>query len=241
MKASVFDTPKPPLLIKRICQLAQCRDQDVILDFFAGSCATADAVMQLNSEDGEQRRYIMVQMAEPCDKKSEAFSAGFGDIAELAKERLRRAGNKIKHEVGADDNALDIGFRVFKIDSTNMKDVYYAPDQVTQEGLFGQIDNIKEDRGDEDLLSQVLLDWGVDLSSPIESEKIAGKSVYFVDEDALAACFEADIEEDFVKALAERKPLRAVFRDSGYGSDSTKINVEQIVKLISPTTEVKTL
>ena len=185
----------------------------------------------------------MVQMPEPVNEKSEALKAGFTNIAEISKERIRRAGKKIKEDnAGKNDiDQLDTGFRVLKIDSSNMKDVYYAPDAVQQGDLLAQVDNIREDRTSEDLLFQVLLDWGVDLALPITQETIAGKKVFFVDSNALAACFETGINEEFVKALAARHPLRAVFRDSGFGSDSVKINIEQIFKLISPTTEVKAI
>jgi len=233
-----FDTPKPTRLVRRILQI--CTDpneSDVVIDFFAGSGTTAHAVMAMNQEDLGNRRFIQIQLPEKVE------SDKFGTIADLCKERIRRAGANIKTDNAGKDGIenLDIGFRVLKVDTSNAKDVYYTPDTVIQDDLLGQIDNIKEDRKSADLLFQVLLDWGVDLSLPIRAEKIAGKTVYLVDKNAVAACFEADVDEDFVKALAERKPLRAIFRDSGYGNDSTKINVEQIFKLISPTTEVKTL
>lgn len=199
--------------------------------------------MALNAEDSNNRKFIMVQLPEACDEKSEAFKAGYKTIAEIGKERIRRAGKKIKADNASKDGLaqLDIGFRVLKIDSSNMKDVYYAPDAVKQSDLLGQVDNIREDRTPEDLLFQVLLDWGVDLALPITQEVIAGKHVFFVDGNALAACFETGINEEFVKTLAARHPLRAVFRDAGFGSDSVKINIEQIFKLISPATEVKTI
>ena len=241
-KPKIFDTPKPTKFIRRMLEIATRRDKgDIVLDFFAGSCSTAHAVLQANSIDGGNRKFIMIQIPEPTNTKSEAAKAGYNDIAEIAKERIRFAGKKILEGECCEDWNKDVGFRVLKVDTSNMKDIYYTPDAVTQEGLFGQIDNIKEDRTDEDLLFQVLLDWGVDLSLPIQAVTIAGRTVYFVDEDALSACFETGIDEAFVKKLAERKPLRAVFRDSGYGGDSIKINVEQIFKLISPTTEVKTI
>ncbi len=201
----------------------------------------ANAVMAMNAEDGGIRRHISVQLPEPCVQNSEAFKAGFMTIAEIAKERIRRSGKTTKESAGLHVGGLDIGFRVLKVDTSNMKDVYYEPDAVTQANLAGFVDNVKEDRTDEDLLFQVLLDWGVDLTLPIKSEKIGGKAVYFVDTDALAACFEPGITEAFIKELAKRKPLRAVFRDTGYGSDATKINVEQIFKLLSPGTEVKSI
>jgi adenine-specific DNA-methyltransferase len=190
----------------------------------------------------------MVQLPEACDEKSEAYKAGYKTIAEIAKERIRRAGTKIKSENATTAPNLDIGFRVLKIDTSNMADVYYAPDAVKQTDLVAHTDNIKPERTPEDLLFQVLVDWGVDLSLPIRAESMKDEggrmnefTVFFVDENALAACFDAHISEDLVKQIAGRKPLRAVFRDSSYDSDSVKINVEQIFKLLSPETEVKTL
>ena len=197
--------------------------------------------MQLNAEDGGGRQHILVQLPEACDAVSEAAKAGYKTIADISKERIRRAGAKIKAENATNAPNLDIGFRVLKIDTSNMADVYYAPDEVKQGDLVAHTDNIKKDRTPEDLLFQVLVDWGVDLALPIEQQIIAGKTVFFVDGNALAACFDPKISEDLVKELAKRKPLRAVFRDSSYESDSTKINVEQIFKLLSPETEVKSL
>ena len=237
----VFETPKPVRLLKHILRLANIGDGDIVLDFFAGSSTTADAVLQMNAEDGEKRRFIMVQLPETCEPTSEACKAGFKTIADIGKERIRRAGKTIKAENATTRPDLDIGFRVFKIDTSNMRDVYYAPDAVKQSDLVAHADNIKEDRTPEDLLFQVLVDWGVDLALPIAKETIAEKTVFFVDGNALAACFDASINEELVKALAKRKPLRAVFRDSSYGSDSVKINVEQIFKLLSPTTDIKSL
>ncbi|MCK9213890.1 MAG: site-specific DNA-methyltransferase [Rhodoferax sp.] len=240
---AAFDTPKPTALIKRIAQLFYGCSDFVALDFFAGSSTTAHSLMQLNSEDGGNRKFILVQLPELCDEKSEAFKAGFTTISEIGKERIRRAGKKIKQDnagkAGIDE--LDVGFRVLKVDSSNMKEVFYTPDAVSQDLLSDQVNNIREDRTSEDLLFQVLLDWGVDLALPITQETIAGKAVYFVDGNALAACFEEGVSEDFVKLLAKREPLRAVFRDSGFANDSVKINVEQIFKLMSPGTEVKCL
>jgi len=267
----VFDNPKPIRLLSRIAYLST-KENDVILDFFAGSATTAHAVMKLNAEVGGKRKFIMVQLPEACDEKSEAFKAGYKTIAEISKERIRRAGKKIKEENATTAPGLDTGFRVFKIDSSNMADVYYTPDSVEQNLLTLQTDNIKEGRTSEDLLFQVLLDWGVDLTFPISKEIIrvqkdeggrmkdeggeAGDSsfslppssfqefeVFFVNTNALAACFEKDgkITEDFCKKLAEYQPLRVVFRDSGFKDDSVKINVEQIFKLLSPHTDVKTI
>ena len=211
--------------------------------------------MQLNAEDGGNRKFIMVQLPEACDPKSEAYKAGYKTIAEIGKERIRRAGQKIKTELGRMNDekggensslslqlsSLDTGFRVLKVDSSNMKDVYYTPDKFMQGDLEQFTDNIRDDSTPEDLLFQVLLDWGVDLTLPITQETIAGFTVLFVDDNALAACFDTNINEAFVKELAARHPMRVVFRDAGFASDSVKINIEQIFKLISPTTEIKTL
>ena len=238
-----FDGPKPVRLISRILRIANLDKNDIILDFFSGSATTAHAVMQLNAYDGGNRKFIMVQLPEICDTNSEAYKAGYATIAEIGKERIRRAGKKIKAENAAKAGIdhLDIGFRVLKVDSSNMKDVYYTPDKLMQGDLEQFTDNIRDDSTPEDLLFQVLLDWGVDLTLPITQETIAGFTVLFVDDNALAACFDADIKETFVKELAARHPMRVVFRDAGFASDSVKINIEQIFKLISPTTEIKTL
>ena len=242
--AQYFSFPKPSKLLLKLLQVGlNGSAEDIVLDFFAGSSTTAHAVMQLNSGDDGNRKFIMVQLPEECDEKSEAFKAGYTNIAEISKERIRRAGCKIKEENATTALSLDIGFRVLKIDSSNMADVYYTPDAVGQEDLFNFSDNIKANRASEDLLFQVLLDWGVDLSLPITKETISGLDVFFVDKNALAACFEKDgkITEDLCKELAKYQPLRVIFRDSGFKDDSVKINVEQIFKLMSPHTEVKTI
>ena len=241
-ETKVFDFPKPFKLLKVLIE--QVDDPNaLILDFFSGSCTTAHAIMKLNSEDNGKRKFIMIQLPEETDEKSEANKAGYKTIPEIGKERIRRAGKKIKEEnadkEGIED--LDIGFRVLKIDSSNMKDVYYSPDEVNQNNLFDTVENIKADRSAEDLLFQVLIDWGVDLSLPIVREEIQGKTVYFVDEDTLAACFEDNLEEDFVKELADREVMRVVFKESGFADDETKINIEQIFKQLSPDTEVKAI
>jgi len=243
----VFDTVKPIPYIYRMIKLG-CSDSDIVLDFFAGTATTAHAVMQFNSDDDGKRKFIMVQLPEACDEKSEAFKAGYKTIAEIGKERIRLAGKKIKEENATTATNLDTGFRVLKVDSSNMEDVYYTPDALDQKYLAGVTDNIKHDRSSEDLLFQVLLDWGVDISLPIAKEKIANKDVFFVDTNALAACFVSDgsITEDFVKELAQFRslgmPLRkVVFRDAGFKDDSVKINVEQIFKLMSPDTELRTI
>jgi adenine-specific DNA-methyltransferase len=239
--SSVFDTPKPVDLIKLLVQLSV--DEGLVLDFFAGSAVTAEAVFSLNQEDGKNRNFLLVQLPEACDANSEAKLSGYNNIAEIGRDRIRRAGKKIKQGNATREGIakFDVGFRVLKIDSSNMKEVFYAPDAVSQDLLSDQVNNIREDRTAEDLLFQVLLDWGVDLALPIAQETIDGKSVYFVDGNALAACFETGITEEFVKLLAKRAPLRAVFRDAGFANDSVKINVEQIFKLMSPSTEVKTI
>lgn len=237
-----FDNPKPVGLLHHLL-VPTTSNEDIVLDFFSGSATTAHAVIALNFEDGRKRKFIMVQLPEACDGKSEAFKAGYKTIAEIGKERIRRVGGTIAVSNSGKQGfeKLDIGFRVLKIDSSNMSDVYYAPDQVKQGDLLAQINNIREGRTEEDLLFQVLLDWGVDLSLPITREVIAGKNVFFVDGNALTACFEVGIDESFVKLLAAKHPLRAVFFDAGFASDSVKINIEQIFKLISPTTEIKTI
>ncbi|EOM4122408.1 DNA methyltransferase, partial [Escherichia coli O140:H48] len=237
-----FDYTKPSNLIKLLIQAITYDDQEcLVLDFFAGSSTTAHAVMQLNAEDGGNRKFIMVQLPEECDKKSEAFKAGYKTIAEISKERIRRAGAKILEGECHKDWNKDVGFRVLKVDTSNMADVYYSPEQVSQGSLDLLVDNIKSDRTDEDLLFQVLLDWGVDLTLPIRKETIQGKSVFFVDDDALVACFDLRINEALIKELAIKEPLRVVFRDDGFESDAVKINAEQIFKQVSPYTEVKAI
>lgn len=238
--AKVFDTPKPVELIEQ-CLRISTTGSDLILDFFAGASTTAHAVMKLNAETKSNRQFIMVQLPECVDEKSEAFKAGYETIAEISKERIRRAGQKIAAEHA--DKPLDTGFRVLKIDASNMADVFYSPDTTTQKDLIHRIDNIKPDRTPEDLLFQVMLDWGVDLALPIEKKTLAGKDVFFVDTDALAACFDAEggIDDAFITALAKTKPLRAVFRDAGFTNDAAKINAEQIFKQLSPGTDVKSI
>lgn len=237
-----FDSPKPTRLISRIAKISTQND-DLILDFFAGSATTAHAVMQLNVQDGGNRKFIMVQLPEPCDEKSEAFKAGYKTIAEIGKERIRRAGKKILEGECHEGWNKDIGFRVLKVDSSNMADVYYTPDAIEQTLLDKMTANIKPDRTPEDLLFQVLLDWGVDLSQPIRKETIQGKTVFFVNEPPydLIACFDTGVNEDLVRELARFEPLRVVFRDTGFISDAVKINVEQIFKQMSPGTEVKSI
>jgi adenine-specific DNA-methyltransferase len=196
--------------------------------------------MTLNSQDGGNRKFILVQLPETCDESTEAFKAGYKTIADISKERIRRVGTKLL-EGKCHQDEKDIGFRTLKIDTSNMADVYYAPDALHEANLDLFVDNIKPDRTPEDLLFQVMLDWGVDLALPIAKQSIQGKDVFFVDGNVLAACFDASgsIDEAFVKELAKRQPLRVVFRDAGYKNSAVKINVEQIFKLLSPVTEVK--
>lgn len=241
MGEKVFNNPKPVSLLVRVLEHST-KSNDIVLDFFSGSGTTAHAVMMHNSERNSNLRYIAVQLPEVVEENSVAFSAGYRNIAEIGKERIRRAGAGIKQENNKNGfDRLDVGFRVLKLDTSNMKEVYYSPDTVSQDLLSDQVDNIREDRTPEDLLFQVLLDWGVDLALPISQKTIAGKHVFFVDGNALVACFDKGIDEAFVKQIAEHKPLRVVFRDNGFASDSVKINVEQLFKLLSPTTEIKTL
>ena len=204
------------------------------MDFFSGSATTAHAVMQLNAEDGGHRKFIMVQLPEPCDEKSEAYKAGYKNICEIGKERIRRAGEKIKEESPLTTQNLDIGFRVLKLDDSNMKDVYYAADEYEQGNLMDMISNIKEDRTDLDLLFGCLLDWGLPLSLPYTSEQIDGCTVHTYNDGDLIACFDANVPESVVKEIAKRKPLRAVFRDSSFANSPAKINVFEIFKLYMP-------
>ena len=234
---------KPIKLIHRMLSLATDKDS-LVVDFFAGSCSTAHAVLQLNAEDGGNRNFVMVQLPEPCVARSESNGILLSSIADIGKERIRRAGKQVFNDGWSDGWGKDIGFRVLKVDTSNAADVFYAPDATNQSALEGFTDNIKPDRTPEDLLFQVMLDWGVDLALPIARQTILGREVFFVDKDesnALAACFDASgqIDEPFVKELATHKPLRAVFRDAGFKDSAAKINVEQIFKLLSPATEVK--
>ena len=229
----VFDYTKPVKLITRLLQIGS-NPEDIVLDFFSGSATTAHAVMQLNAEDGGRRKFIMVQLPEKCDKASEAYKAGYKNICEIGKERIRRAGEKIKSESPMTTQDLDIGFRVLKLDDTNMKDVYYAPDDYDQGMLAGLESNIKDDRTDLDLLFGCLIDWGLPLSLPYTSEQIEGCTVHTYNEGDLIACFDENIPERVVKEIAKRKPLRAVFRDAGFASSPEKINVFEIFKFYMP-------
>lgn len=248
--AKLFNNPKDHEEIARLINYVTGSDEEgIILDFFGGSGTTAHAVMHVNALTGKRLRYVVVQLPEAVNPKEKtgkaALKLGYETVADIACERLRRSGKKTKEE-NADKEGIeniDIGFRVLKVDTSNMRDVYYNPDLLEQTQLTFLIDNIKPDRNDEDLLFQILLDWGVELDKPIERQAIDGKTVYFVDGNALVACFDNNqaVTEDFVKKLTERQPLRAVFRDAGFKSDSVKINVEQVFKLMSPVTDVKVI
>ena len=242
MDGKVFDYPKPVEMIMRAIEMGTNADEnDYVLDFFSGSSTTAHAVMQLNAKDNGNRRFIMVQLPETTDEKSEAYKSGYKNICEIGKERIRRAGQKIKDEAGFTAQGLDTGFRVLKCDTSNMKDVYYRPDEVEPSMFDNLIDNIKEDRTAEDLLFQVMLDLGVLLSSKIEETTIAGCKVFNVAEGFLYACFDNNISDDVVKAIANEQPYYAVFRDSGMASDSVLTNFDQIFASISPSTVRKVL
>lgn len=239
--AAVFDYSKPVELLKTITSYATSTS-DVVLDFFSGSATTAHAVMKLNAEDGGYRKFIMVQLPEKTDEKSEAYKAGYKNICEIGKERIRRAGRKIKEDAGLTAPAdLDIGFRCLRLDESNMKPVYYTPEETQQQDLFSLVDNVKPDRTPEDLLFQVMLDLGVLLSSPIEVKEIAGKKVFNVADGFLLACFDHDVTEETVKAIAQMKPYYAVFRDSSMANDSVATNFDQIFETYSPDTVRKVL
>lgn len=246
----VFSNPKDKEVIARWISYVGISDGDIVMDFFAGSGTTGHAVLELNALEGKSIRYILVQLPEVINAKAKGAKPAITfleklkrpcTVSELTKERLRRSGQNILSGDCHDNWNKDIGFRVLKIDSSNMKDIYYTPDAIEQGRLLEFIDNVKEDRDSEDLLFQVLWDWGVDLALPIRKESIQGKSVFIVDNDALVACFDKGVNEDLVKDMARFKPLRAVFRDSGFESDAVKINVEQIFRHISPGTEVKSI
>ena len=239
--AAVFDYSKPVELLKTITSYATSMS-DVVLDFFSGSATTAHAVMKLNAEDGGHRKFIMVQLPEKTDEKSEAYKAGYKNICEIGKERIRRAGRKIKEDAGLTAPAdLDIGFRCLRLDESNMKPVYYTPEETQQQDMFSLVDNVKPDRTPEDLLFQVMLDLGVLLSGSIEVKEIAGKKVFNVADGFLLACFDHDVTEETVKAIAQMKPYYAVFRDSSMANDSVATNFDQIFETYSPETVRKVL
>ena len=232
-----FDYTKPYDLIEYLIKRISLKNE-IVLDFFSGSATTSDSIMRLNAEDGDNRKYIMVQLPEATNEKSEAFKTGYKNICDIGKERIRRAAAKIKEETNAD---IDYGFKVFKVASSNMQDVYYKPQDYNQGQLEVFADNIKEDRTSEDLLTQILLDWGLPLTLKTEMLTIQGKEVFKVDTNYLMACFANGIDEDFAKEIATYKPLRIVFKDSGFKDDTAKENVKQLLKQLSPNTEMKVI
>ena len=228
-----FDNPKPINLMKYLIEVATKQD-DIILDFFSGSATTAQAIMEVNANTNGQRKFIMVQIQEPCEKNSEAYKTGYTNICEIGKERIRRVGEKIKSESPLATKNLDTGFRVLKVDQSNMKDIYYAADDYEQSDLVDLISNIKDDRSDLDLLFGCLLEWGLPLSLPYKIEKIDGYTIHNYNCGDLIACFDESLSEDVVKEIAKRKPLRVVFRDSCFVSSAEKINVLEIFKIYMP-------
>lgn len=239
---NVFNSVKPSRLIQKLLLLGtSANDGDIVMDFFSGSASTAHAVMKQNHADGGNRRFIAVQIEEKLPIPEPQMQS----IFQIGAMRLRNVIDEMRQEqqggLKFDGASQTFGFRVLKVDTSNMKDIYYKPSAVQRENLFAQIENIKEDRTPEDLLFQVLLDWGVDLTLPITRETIDGKTVFFVDGNALAACFDTGVTEDLIKRMASREPLRVVFRDAGFRDDSAKINAEQIFRLLSPGTEVKSI
>lgn len=239
---NLFDTTKPIALIQRLANLV-IEDGDIVLDFFAGSSTTAHAILDLNKTLNKNIKFIMVQIPELCNEKSPAKKAGYNFISDISKERIKLIIERLFDK----NTQIDAGFRVLKIDSSNMTDVYYNPDQISQADMFAQVENIKEDRNDEDLLFQVLLDWGVGLTLPISKQQLSNKDVFFVNADEegegadLIACFAQNITNELIKQLAELQPLRVVFRDDGFANDAVKINAEQIFKQVSPGTDVKSI
>lgn len=235
----IFSFPKPSSLISFFCKI--CNDKDaLILDFFSGSATTAHAVMKLNAEDGGKRQFIMVQLPEVTDEKSEARKAGYANICEIGKERIRRAGKKVKEESGQAADGLDIGFRVLKLDSSNMEDVFYTPDKFEPSLLDSLVDNIKADRSGEDLLFQVMLDLGIELSAKIERKEIAGKEVFSVDDDYLLACFDKDVNETTIEEMAKLLPTHLVIRDASAANDNVLDNFDQIIESYSNEKKITT-
>ncbi len=239
LDAGAFDGPKPVRLLNRLLTLAHLDKGSIVLDFFSGSATTAHAVMQLNAEDGGNRKFIMVQLPEPCDEKSEAFKAGYPNICEIGKERIRRAAKKISSENPG--KSFDGGFRVFKLDDTNMTDVYYSAGEYSQDMLSLLESNIKPDRTDLDLLFGCLLEWGLPLSMPYSSKQIESCTVHIVGDGDLIACFDENIPDSVIKEIAKRQPLRAVFRDRCFADSPAKINVGEVFKMLAPDTRVKVL
>jgi adenine-specific DNA-methyltransferase len=237
-----FDFPKPSALIKHLMATIVRKDKNaIIMDFFSGSASTANAVIQLNSEDNGKRRFILVQVPEITEEGSEANTMGYETICDIGKERIRRAGKKIKEESPLTTQELDTGFRVFKLDDTNMNDVYYSPAEYSQNLLSMLESNVKPDRTDLDLLFGCILEWGLPLSLPYTSEQIEGYTVHNYNDGDLIACFDENVPDSVIKEIAKKQPLRAVFRDSSFASSPSKINVGEIFKLLAPDTRVKVI
>ena len=232
----LFDNPKPVEFLSLLSTVGANSDS-LILDFFSGSATTAHAVMKLNAEDGGNRKFIMVQLPEKTEDKSEAYKAGYKNICEIGKERIRRAGKKVKEEAGLSAKNLDTGFRVLKLDSSNMEDVYYTPEEFNMGSLFAE--NLKADRSNEDLLFQVMLDLGIELSAKINSKQIAGKNVHFVDDNYLVACFDRDVNESTITEIAKLQPIYFVMRDASAANDNVIDNFEQIFRHYSPDTNCR--
>ena len=249
--AQIFSFPKPTSLLKYLINVGLSDKVGIILDFFSGSSSTADAIMQINKSDNGNRKYILVQVPELTPEDSEARKENFENICEIGKERIRRAAKKIKEESSKKtekqgmfpdlNDTQDYGFRVYRLDESNMQEVYYKPQDYNQSNLELFADNIKPDRTSEDLLAQIILDWGLPLNLKIEAKEIAGKQVYKVASNSLYACFSNDIDEEFAKEVAKEKPLRIVFKDAGFKDDTAKTNVKQLLKQISPETEMKVI
>ena len=235
-----FTAPKNTGFLKMLISLLDDKDF-YVLDFFSGSSSSADAVMQLNAADGGHRKFIMVQLPEPCDEKSVAFKAGYKNICEIGKERIRLAGKKLKEENTLLTQALDTGFRVLKLDESNMNDVYYSAGDYAQDMLSLLESNVKADRSDLDLLFGCLLEWGLPLSMPYTSEQVYGCTVHTYNDGDLIACFDENIPDDVIKFIAKRQPLRAVFRDGSFINSPAKINVTEIFKMLAPDTRVKVI
>ena len=237
----VFPNGKKPVALMERMITMQADNDSIIMDFFSGSASTAHSVLLSNAQDHGKRKFIMVQLPEKCDENSETYKAGYKTICDIGKERIRRAGKEIREENPLTTQDLDIGFRVLKLDSTNMKDVYYSPSEVTQAGLFDMVSNIKEDRNDLDLLFGCLIDWNLPLSLPYTSEQIDGCTVHTYNDGDLIACFNENIQDSVIREIARRKPLRAVFRDSSFADSPSKINVFEIFKLLAPDASVKVI
>jgi adenine-specific DNA-methyltransferase len=236
--SNVMDFPKAPELIEKLIRCGTIEDDEIVLDFFSGSATTAHSVLQCNAEDNRKLKFIMVQLPEKVDENHNAFKQGYKSIPELGRERIRKASKKIKEETESD---IDYGFRVYKLDESNMQDVYYKPQDYEQGQLDLLADNVKSDRTADDLLAQVMLDWGLPLSLKIEQVPISGKNVFKVAGNSLYACFDSDIDEVFIKEVAKENPMRIVFKDSGFKDDTAKVNVKQLLKQLSPETEMKVL